>query len=216
MRNKSIKSTIGFFSVILNLAVLIAVGYGQDELPPPDFVEYDKPPTIIKRATPIYPEIARKAGLEGTVWIKIWVGKDGKPKKTVIQKSASDIFDQAAIDAANQFVFQPASQKNNPVEVWVSIPFHFKLNGSKSPADTTKSFKLSQEEMPQTMAPMMRQLIESMMEGMLTIMAKKEYAEKLALFKKNFYDALLAQGFTKEQAMEIVVATGVPAMSSRQ
>ena len=66
------------------------------------------------------------------------------------------------------------------------------------------------------MAPMMRQLLESMMEGMLTIMAKKEYAEKLALFKKNFYDALLAQGFTKEQAMEIVVATGIPLMSSKQ
>jgi protein TonB len=75
----------------------------------------------------VYPEIARKAGLEGTVWVKIWVGKEGKPRKVVIQKSASDIFDQAAVDAANRFVFTPAMMQNGPVDVWVSIPFHFRL-----------------------------------------------------------------------------------------
>jgi len=99
----------------------------QDDGPPPDFVPYEKAPQIVKRITPVYPEIARKAGLEGTVWVKIWVGKEGKPRKVMIQKSASDIFDQAAIDAANQFVFTPAMMQNGPVDVWVSIPFHFRL-----------------------------------------------------------------------------------------
>jgi protein TonB len=99
----------------------------QDDGPPPDFVPYEKAPQIVKRIQPVYPEIAREAGLEGTVWVKIWVGKDGKPRKVVIQKSASDIFDQPAIDAANQFVFTPAMMQNGPVDVWVSIPFHFRL-----------------------------------------------------------------------------------------
>jgi len=99
----------------------------QDDGPPPDFVPYEKAPGIVKRTTPVYPEIARKAGLEGTVWVKIWVGKEGKPRKVVIQKSASEIFDQAAIDAAKQFVFTPAMMQNGPVDVWVSIPFHFRL-----------------------------------------------------------------------------------------
>jgi len=99
----------------------------QDDGPPPDFVPYEKAPNPIKRVQPVYPEIARKAGLEGTVWVKIWVGKDGKPRKVVIQKSASDIFDQPAIDAAQQFVFTPAMMQNGPVDVWVSIPFHFRL-----------------------------------------------------------------------------------------
>lgn len=99
----------------------------QDDGPPPDFVPYEKEPKVIKPAKPAYPEIARKAGLEGKVWVKIWVGKDGKPKKVVIQKSASEIFDQAAIDAAMQMVFTPAMMQNGPVDVWVSIPFDFKL-----------------------------------------------------------------------------------------
>jgi len=202
------------FGVVLNLVALMTVGYGQEDVIPPDFVEFEKAPTIIKRVTPVYPEIARKAGLEATVFVKIWVGKDGKPKKTVIQKSASDIFDQAAIDAARQFVFQPAQIKNSPVDVWVSIPFHFKLKDSNVPADTTQSSKLSSDEIQQMMMPMMRQMMESMMDGLFAFLARKESAEKLALFKKNFYDALLTQGFTKEQAMQIVIATGMPSMPS--
>jgi protein TonB len=99
----------------------------QDDGPPPDFVPYEKEPKVIKQVKPAYPEIARKAGLEGKVWVKIWVGKDGKPKKVVIQKSASEIFDQAAVDAAMQMVFTPAMMQNGPVDVWVSIPFDFKL-----------------------------------------------------------------------------------------
>jgi len=99
----------------------------QDDGPPPDFVPYEKEPKVIKSAKLSYPEIARKAGLEGKVWVKIWVGKDGKPKKAVIQKSASEIFDQAAVEAAMQMVFTPAMMQNGPVDVWVSIPFDFKL-----------------------------------------------------------------------------------------
>lgn len=98
-----------------------------DMTPPPDFVAYEKAPQIIKSVAPVYPEEARKAGLEGTVWIKIWVGKAGKPVKVVIQKSASDIFDEAAIAAAKQFVFTPAILKGVPTDVWVSIPFYFRL-----------------------------------------------------------------------------------------
>lgn len=99
----------------------------QDDGPPPDFVPYEKEPKVIKQAKLAYPEIARKAGLEGKVWVKIWVGKDGKPKKAVIQKSASEIFDEAAKEAAMQMVFTPAMMQNGPVDVWVSIPFDFKL-----------------------------------------------------------------------------------------
>jgi protein TonB len=99
----------------------------EEDGPPPDFVPFEKGPQIVKKVQPVYPEIARKAGLEGTVWVKIWVDKQGKSKKVVIQKSASEIFDQAAIDAAMQMVFTPAMMQNGPVDVWVSIPFHFKL-----------------------------------------------------------------------------------------
>jgi len=99
-----------------------------DDGPPPDFVPVEKQPTPVKSPPPAYPEIARRAGVEGTVWVKIWVDKEGKAKKAQILKSDAELFNQAAIDAAMQWVFTPAVMNNGPVAVWVSIPFKFKLN----------------------------------------------------------------------------------------
>jgi len=99
-----------------------------DDGPPPDFVPVEKQPTPVKSPPPSYPEIARRAGVEGTVWVKIWVDKEGKAKKAQILKSDAELFNQAAIDAAMQWVFTPAVMNNGPVAVWVSIPFKFKLN----------------------------------------------------------------------------------------
>lgn len=102
----------------------------EDEGPPPDFVPFEKEPVAIKRVNPVYPEIARRAGVEGTVYVKIWVDKEGKVRKAEILKSDADIFNQAAIDAVTQWVFTPALMKSGPVSVWVSVPLRFKLQGN--------------------------------------------------------------------------------------
>lgn len=101
----------------------------EDEAPPADYVPYEKAPEAVKMVQPKYPDLATRAGLEGTVWVKIWVDKEGKPKKAVVQKSDAEIFNQPATEAAMQWVFTPAMMKNGPVSVWVSIPFRFKLQG---------------------------------------------------------------------------------------
>ena len=62
------------------------------------------------------------------------------------------------------------------------------------------------------MGPMMGQMMEAMMEGMLRVMARPENADRLATFTKNYYDALIRRGFTKDQALQIVIATGIPRM----
>ena len=62
------------------------------------------------------------------------------------------------------------------------------------------------------MSPMMGQMMEAMMEGMLRVMARPENADRLATFTKNYYDALIRRGFTKDQALQIVIATGIPRM----
>ncbi len=100
----------------------------EDEAPPPDFVPFEKEPVVVKKIEPTYPELARKAGLEGTVWVKMWVDKEGKVKDVVILKSSSEIFNQPAIDAAKQWIFTPALMKTGPVSVWISMNFNFKLN----------------------------------------------------------------------------------------
>ncbi|HLP15149.1 MAG TPA: energy transducer TonB [Bacteroidota bacterium] len=102
-----------------------------DDAPPADFVPVEKQPVPIKNPPPQYPEIARRAGVEGTVWVKIWVDKEGKAKKAQVIKSDAELFNQNAIDAAMQWTFTPAVMNNGPVSVWVSIPFKFKLNQAR-------------------------------------------------------------------------------------
>lgn len=111
----------------------IGEGKGEliiDEGPPPDWVLFEKEPVAIKIVKPAYPEIARRAGVEGTVYVRVWVDKEGKVRKVEILKSDADIFNQPAIDAASKFVFTPALMKNGPVSVWVSIPLKFRLQGN--------------------------------------------------------------------------------------
>jgi protein TonB len=103
----------------------------DDNEPPPDFVPYEKEPTVVKKIEPKYPEIALRAGLEGNVFLKVWVTKEGKVKEAHIIKSDAEIFNQAAIDAALQWVFTPAVMQKGPVAVWVSIPFRFRLTGKQ-------------------------------------------------------------------------------------
>jgi protein TonB len=99
----------------------------EDEGPPPDFVPFEKPPAVLKRVEPVYPELARKAGIEGKVIVKVWIDKHGKVKDVVILKSTVEVLNQAAITAAKQWEFTPAMMKLGPVDVWSTLTFNFKL-----------------------------------------------------------------------------------------
>jgi periplasmic protein TonB len=96
-----------------------------------EFIPVEKPPQIVKRVIPEYPPMAVRAGIEGSVWVKILVGKDGVPQKAVVVKFTSEIFNDAAVAAAMKFTFTPAYMNQGPVKVWVAIPFRFTLKGGQ-------------------------------------------------------------------------------------
>ncbi len=75
----------------------------------------------------VYPDMARQAGIEGRVIIRVYVDKHGKPVKTEVQMTASQMLNQAAIDAIMKTTFTPAIQNKQPIGCWVSIPINFKL-----------------------------------------------------------------------------------------
>ncbi|MDE3058777.1 MAG: energy transducer TonB [Bacteroidota bacterium] len=95
--------------------------------PPPPFLPVEKQPVPIKTPVPEFPEVARRAGIEGTVWVSIWVDKFGNVRKAEVAKSTADIFNKAALDAARQWSFTPAVMNHGPVAVWVTVPFKFTL-----------------------------------------------------------------------------------------
>lgn len=109
----------------VNTAQLDAIA-GNEDAAPADFVPFEKEPVVVKRVEPVYPDIAKKAGIEGTVWVKLWVDKTGKVRDVVVLKSSAEILNQPAIDAAKQWVFTPALMKSGPVSVWISLSFNFR------------------------------------------------------------------------------------------
>ena len=66
------------------------------------------------------------------------------------------------------------------------------------------------------MMPMMGQMMMVMMKATLEVVALPETAEKMATFSKNYFDALMAKGFTREEALRIVMATGLPSMPGQR
>ena len=109
-----------------------------DEPPPPPesnviFIAYDEPPEpmggymAIQKAV-IYPEIAREAGIEGTVIVQATIGKDGRVKETIILKGIPKTgWDEAAMDAIKIIKWKPAYQRDKPVTVRISVPVVFRL-----------------------------------------------------------------------------------------
>ncbi|KAA3609320.1 MAG: M56 family peptidase [Calditrichaeota bacterium] len=104
-----------------------------------NFVEFDKAPAPVGGFKTIqenlkYPELARKAGIEGRVILNVLVGVDGKVKETQILKNIADGNNgcaEAAVAAVEATEWTPAEQKGKPVQVWVGIPVIFRLSGEK-------------------------------------------------------------------------------------
>ncbi len=74
-----------------------------------------------------YPEIAKRAGIQGRVFIKAFLDEEGNVVGTEIIKSADKILDSAAVDAVMKTKFKPGIQKGKPVKSQVAIPIVFKL-----------------------------------------------------------------------------------------
>lgn len=102
-----------------------------EEAPRDTFIAVEREPVLVRSTVPMYPSLALKAGLEGRVLVKMWVDRQGNVRQVKVVKSSSDIFNDAAVEAAKQFVFAPAYMNSGPVSVWVAFPFRFRLTDSK-------------------------------------------------------------------------------------
>ncbi|HOJ19380.1 MAG: energy transducer TonB [Ignavibacteriales bacterium] len=76
----------------------------------------------------VYPEIAKRAGVEGKVYVLAFVDENGNVTKADISKGIGAGCDEAARDAVLKTKFKPGKQRGKPVKVQVHIPVVFKLN----------------------------------------------------------------------------------------
>jgi len=74
-----------------------------------------------------YPEIAKRAGVEGKVYVLAFVDETGTVTDAKIIKGLGAGTDEEALNAVKQTKFKPGKQRGKPVKVQVSIPILFKL-----------------------------------------------------------------------------------------
>ncbi len=115
---------------------------GEEPPPPPPppedayaivFVPFDEPPTpiggfaAIQRKV-VYPDIARRAGVEGRVTVYAQIDENGNVVRTkVVQSLGPNGCDEAAVKAIKAVKWRPAKQRDRAVKVWIAVPVDFRL-----------------------------------------------------------------------------------------
>lgn len=75
----------------------------------------------------IYPEIAKRAGIEGKVFVLAFIDEKGNVSNAKILKGIGAGCDESALNAVKETKFTPGKQRGTPVKTQVSIPIVFKL-----------------------------------------------------------------------------------------
>lgn len=109
----------------------VKVTVREEEPAPDDFIPVEKEPGVdlVKLQQLIkYPDMARRASVEGQVIVRVLVDAKGKVKKTLIEYTDNELLNDAALKAIQEYgTFTPAIQNEQPIMCWVSIPIRFRL-----------------------------------------------------------------------------------------
>ena len=62
------------------------------------------------------------------------------------------------------------------------------------------------------MGPMYETMAKAMVDGTLKALEDSGTVDRLAAFTRHYYEALIKQGFSKEEALQIVAGVGIPAL----
>ncbi len=112
------------------------------EMPPPPeeeeeeeedfFVVVEEMPELIGGLASIqseieYPEMARRAGIEGRVYVQFIVNEQGEVEDPQVIRGIGGGADEEALRAVRQAKFKPGMQRGRPVRVQYSLPVVFRL-----------------------------------------------------------------------------------------
>jgi len=82
---------------------------------------------LVQSVRPVYPDVAKQAGIEGTVRLKVHITKDGNVDSVKVL-SGEPVLAHAAAEAVRQWRYQPTLVDGKPVAVvtTVTVEFHLK------------------------------------------------------------------------------------------
>jgi protein TonB len=102
--------------------------------PPVDVTEVERAPQLLRQPTAqdlraLYPEAARRDGVEGDVRLELTVGDSGAVTEVRVLGRAGHGFDEVAPEAARRILFRPAERGGRPVAVKIQWTLKFRLDG---------------------------------------------------------------------------------------
>jgi TonB family protein len=106
--------------------------------PPPDIPivpadRLDAKPQLLSVPTPTYPEIARKAGIEGQAVVEVLVDTNGTVVDArILKSSGNSLLDASAMGAARGARFTPPKIRGKVVRAFMPIRFQFTKSGEVS------------------------------------------------------------------------------------
>jgi len=124
------------------------------------FVVVEKMPELIGGLGSIqqkmrYPEMARKAGIEGRVYVQFVVDENGNVVDPQILRGIGGGADEEAIRVVSQAKFKPGMQRGKPVRVKYSLPILFSLGNDESVDSESGQTSSAEVEAPATMGKRM-------------------------------------------------------------
>ena len=87
-----------------------------------------RPPTKTRDVTPIYPDIARQARVQGIVILEAIIDPQGNVTNVSVLRSIP-LLDQSAIDAVRRWKYEPTLLNGVPVPIVMTVTVNFTLQG---------------------------------------------------------------------------------------
>ena len=101
-----------------------------------------------------YPQLARRAGIEGRVYVQFIVDEEGRVQNAQVVRGVGSGLDEEALRIVQQARFRPGRQSGEVVKVRMNLPITFQLNensyaGTVRPAqDLIARYQARQEQNP--------------------------------------------------------------------
>jgi TonB family protein len=95
--------------------------------PPETSDEALEPAVLLSKIDPVYPESARRAGVDGTVVLDALVGKSGRVEEVQVLRGLPLGLSDSAVEAVRRWQYRPARGKSGPVASHKTVRIVFTL-----------------------------------------------------------------------------------------
>jgi protein TonB len=85
-------------------------------------------PKLLHRVDPLYPKEAKAAQQEGSVVLRVLIGRDGAVEEVEVVRGQPHGLNEAATAAARQWRFTPALLSGKAVPVLLTLTINFRLD----------------------------------------------------------------------------------------